>query len=815
MAILPAFGVTLLLYYIFNDLPDPQSLADNLWQPSIRVEDRQGRLLYESIDPDGGRNAPIPLTQIPLFLQQATILTEDKNFYSNPGVDLAGILRAFWINLQGKEIIAGGSTITQQLTRNLLLTEEQSQRTLRRKLRESWLAWRVARIYTKNDILEFYLNQSNYGGMAYGVEAAAQTYFGKSAATLTLAESALIAGLPQAPGAYNPLAHPEAAKERQTVVLGLMLKAGQISQSDYDLALREPLQFAAAPYPIRAPHFVMMALQEADSLLKTGRITDHQGIVVRTSLNWDWQQQAERIVAEQLARLARPLDGAPDRNAHNAALVALHPITGETLALVGNGDYFDAGNAGAVNMAIAPRQPGSAIKPFIYAAAFSPQVGTRLGVWNAATMIPDVRTVFLTAENEPYAPVNFSKDENGPVLARHALGSSLNIPAVAALDAVGLDNGLDFVQQMGIELSPDRERYGLSFALGGGEVRLTDLTAAFSVFANGGYRISPGIILEIRNASGALLYQSPPPKSERVLDKQAAWLISDILSDNEARMPAFGANSILRLDRTAAVKTGTTNSFHDNWTIGYTPDLAVGVWVGNANNEPMRGISGVSGAGPIWHHFMRAALADTPDKPFPQPDGLIQREICRLSGMLPSPDCPFVITEWFIPGTQPTQADNVYHRVWIDPDTGLLALPNSPAAQEHLALDLPPIFQDWAAAAGVPLLSDLKSQGDNAFVSDVVSLQFLSPDPNDLFFISPNLPRASQRIPIRVGYGVDLAQLDLFLDGQLIAQFDQPPYEYWWELSEGIHNLAATGTIANAGREEINVELSFSVSRPP
>ena len=380
-----------------------------------------------------------PLADIPLVLQQATIATEDQNFYTNPGVDGIGIIRAFWINLQGGEVLAGGSTITQQVTRNLLLeAEERGQRTVRRKLRESWLAWQVARQFGKDEILALYLNQMYYGAMAYGVEAAAQTFFGKSVENLTLAESALIAGLTQAPALYNPFVNAEAAKERQLVVLGLMRSQEYIEEDAYQLAVREPLQYNAAPYPVNAPHFVMMVQAELDALFSQQDIYHSGGLTVRTTLDANWQEHGENILREQLFRLNHPPDGGLGHRAESGALAALDPQTGQLLALVGSPDYFDDSISGAINMALVPRQPGSALKPIIYAAALAPDGPTR---WTAATMLPDVRTVFTTHEGDAYVPVNFSRDEHGPVLLRRALASSLNIPAVLTLEGVGVENG--------------------------------------------------------------------------------------------------------------------------------------------------------------------------------------------------------------------------------------------------------------------------------------------------------------------------------------------------------------------------------------
>jgi penicillin-binding protein 1C len=785
---------------ILADLPDPAALSAGAPMPSVRVEANDGRLLYEALDAQSGRQAVLPLAKIPLSLQQTTIAVEDRRFYENEGLDATGIARALWINARGGELLAGGSTITQQVTRNLLLVEERERRTVRRKLRESWLAWRISREYSKEEILALYLNHTYYGAMAYGVEAAAQTYFGKTAVDLTLAESALIAGLPQAPGAYNPFLNPEAAKARQAVVLGLALKADFISQADHDLALREPLLYAATPYPVHAPHFVMMVLQQVDSLFTPDEIKRYGGLTARTTLDLNWQKQAEAIVNEQLARLNQPPGGRSGHNANNAALVAMDPHSGAIRALVGNRDYFDAHNAGAVNMALSPRQPGSAIKPLIYAAALSPDHAGG-ATWTAATMIPDVRAAFPTTEGHPYVPVNFSQNENGPVLVREALASSLNIPAVIALESIGLEAGLDFAGQMGIGALGDPQSYGLSFALGGGAVTLLDLTSAYAVFANGGLRLAPVFIEEITAADGRTLYLAEPPSPHRVLDERVAWLISDILSDNQARTLAFGSNSVLRIDRTAAVKTGTTNNFHDIWSIGYTPDLAVGVWVGNANNQAMVAMTGVSGAGPIWHRAMRAFLAGEPDKPFSQPLGLVQMEVCRLSGLPPTDACPYRRQEWFLAGTQPTQEDGFFRLAAIDRRTGGLAAEGTNPAyiEMQTLLDLPPEFHAWARERGLPLLVDLERAAQTTAVSpsDAPLLRLIYPDPNAVFYLSPALPAEAQRILVQVAGGEYYQEATIWLDGRPLAVLDHPPYQAWWQLEPGQWRLAVTGLTAD------------------
>jgi penicillin-binding protein 1C len=778
--------------------------------PSVSIVDRNGRLLYDVIDTHSGRHTVLPLDQIPLALKQATIATEDRNFYENPGVDLEGILRAFWVNLRGGEVLAGGSTITQQVARNLLLdVDERSQRTVRRKLRESWLAWRVARELEKDAILSLYLNQMYYGAMAYGVEAAAQTYFGKPAADLTLAQSALLAGLTQAPSIYNPYANLEAAKERQLVVLDLMRRAGYINEAQQDLASREPLYLATTPYPVHAPHFVLMVQSELDGLFSQEEIYQRGGLTARTTLDLSWQQHAENIVLEQLARLNQPLDGGPGHNAHNASLVTLDPHTGDILALVGNVDYFGEAAGGAINMATAPRQPGSALKPIIYAAALSPD---QPAPWTAATMIPDVRTVFMTRKGEPYVPVNFSRDEHGPVLVRQALASSLNIPAVLVLDDIGVERAMDQASLMGINTLGDPDEYDLTFALGGSPVRLLDLSAAYGAFANGGSRLTPRLILDVTEAAGNEVYTAAPPEPVRVLDERVAWLINDILSDNDARLLSFGPNSILKLDRPAAVKTGTTNELRDNWTVGYTPELVVGVWVGNADNQPMQDVTGISGAGPIWHHFMRTVLAGAPETVFLQPPGLVSVEICSMSGLLPGGNCPYRRREWFLAGTQPTATDSFFRQVMVDRRTWRLADDWTPPEQrvEQLVLDLPPVLHSWARTEGVRLLDDLllASQGqDGTFEGTTssagfssTSVRLISPDPETIYRISSALPLESQQLRLEATGDANVSQITFWVDGAQFATLTEPPYEAWWPLATGQHRAWAVGRDASGER---------------
>jgi membrane peptidoglycan carboxypeptidase len=463
-------------------------------------------------------------------------------------------------------------------------------------------------------------------------------------------------------------------------------------------------------------------------------------------------------------------------------------------------------------MALAPRQPGSSLKPIVYAAGmgFSPSLPANGGEagggpFTPATRFHDVRTVFITHENDPYVPVNFSRKEHGPVLLRQALASSLNIPAVIALHTVGVETAMRQATLMGIGTLDDPDEVDLSFALGGGPVRLFDLTAAYAAFANGGSRITPRLILDVTDAQGNVLYEAEPAKLVQVLDERVAWLISDILSDDKARILSFGKDSILNIGRAAAVKTGTTNDFHDNWTVGYTPDVVVGVWVGNADNTPMFGVTGVSGAGPIWHNFMRAVLAGTPDKSFPRPEGLVQVEVCTLSGLLPSEGCPFGRMEWFIKGTEPQAGDTFYRQVEIDKRTGLLANEMTPPEQivPQLALALPLELHPWARAEELLLLDDLllasAAEGETATEASTTpgagspSLRLISPDPNTKYRISTAMPLAAQKLPVEAVGPASLQTITLWVDDEPLVTLTNPPYRIWWSLAPGVHTMWAVG----------------------
>ena len=786
-------GGTGLYLWLCAGLPAPDDLSAYTSAPSSKIYDRHGQLLFEMPPPYTGSHTPVTLDDISLYLIQATIATEDATFYSNPGMDLQGILRAVWINVQGGEVLAGGSTITQQLVRTVMFSaDERVERTLYRKLRELILAIRITRRYSKDEILTLYLNETYYGNMAYGVEAAAQAYFGKSARDLDLAECALLAGLPQGPAPYNPLEALDAAKARQAVVLDLMVKQEYVTAHDAELAKAEPLDFAAALFPIRAPHFVMFVRSQLERELGLARV-QAGGLDVYTTLDLDLTDTARDVIRHHLGLLAMchydPECPPGGRNVRNAALVALDPQTGEVVAMVGSPDYFSASIAGAVNGATALRQPGSSIKPLTYAAAFE-QAALGLGDFTPATMVLDVRTAFVTREGTPYVPLNYDLIFRGPVRLREALASSYNLVAVKVLDAIGVEALTEMARRLGITTFDDgagsADRIGLAVGLGGSEVRLLELTAAYAAFANGGYAMQPRVIRRVEDADGQVLWEPPGGMGDRVLDARVAYLITDILSDDLARVPTFGEGSILNLSRPAAVKTGTTTDFRDNWTVGYTPELVVGVWVGNADNETMKEVTGITGAAPIWHDVMEEALKGQPVQAFERPDGLVDVEVCALSGELPGPDCPHRIVETFIAGTEPDTVCQMHQRI----DGVVYTI-------------LPPEAQAWAREHNLPQPPTQEPQ-------PTTYLRITSPDAGAVYRIDPAQPRETQKIAISIAVDIYFEQIELSIDGLPLASLTAPPYTLLWRLEPGTHTFSAVGRTLD-GKEIVSGDVTIEV----
>jgi penicillin-binding protein 1C len=639
--------------------PEPR-----IFESSV-LYDRKGRILTEIFDE--GRRVWKPLSQVSPALVQAIIATEDATFYTNRGVDRRRAVAALVQNLANPDQLSGASTITMQLARNLFMPPaERFQPTLERKINEVLLAQELTELFTKDEILEMYLNLVYFGHRAYGPEAAARTYFGKSALALSMAEATLLAGLPQQPARLDPFLNFEAAKRRQRIVLDLMVRHGYLNAAAADRIFAEPITLAEDPdrRPTQAPHFVQYV---RDSLARYPELGNpgRTGLHVYTTLDLDMHNLAQQIVSEQVRALR------PRFNLTNAALVALKPGTAEILVMVGSADFNDARIGGQVNVVLRERQPGSAIKPVLYAAAFD------ANLISPATVLWDLSVTYPVVGARPYTPRNYDGRLRGPVTARMALAGSLNVPAVKLMEGVGLERFVEAANRMGVRsLSEDDiRRAGLAMTLGGSEVTLFDLAVSYHTIANHGLYVEPTAILRVTDARGRPI-PLPPQERRQAISPAAAYLVTDILSDNDARTPIFGVNSPLRLSRPAAAKTGTTTSFRDNLTVGYTRYLVAGVWAGNNDGRPMRNATGVTGAAPIWKMFMEAVMADpvllrtldAPEDPaawaFEQPD-----DVVRIAH-----PCP---RELYCP-----PQGEIFTRKWIE--THLLSGPYADAYQSGL-----------------------------------------------------------------------------------------------------------------------------------
>lgn len=721
-----AVSTAFVVYESFaRELPSPEEIQRRSVETfeTTRLYDRTGQhVLYEFMpqeDMSGGKRTWVPLARIPEYLRNATIAVEDKTFYTNPGgINIEGVTRAAWGVIRG-QYAGGGSSIYQQLVRNVIMSpEERMEPSYERKIKEMILSIELTRRYPgiegRNKILEWYLNNIFYGRHAYGVEAAAQAYFGKHVEELSLAESAMLVPLGNLPtllwrgyGLRYASEQDAELKRRQELVLEQMYRQGYITAEEAERAKQEAVVIVPEGGALIAPHFVIYVRDELEK--KYGKEAVYSGgLQVITSIDLDIQAKAQEIARQHIAKIRA------ERNAHNAAVVVLDPKTAEILAMVGSLDYEDDSIDGQVNMATSPRQPGSSFKPFVYATAFAQG-------YTPATMIMDVRTSFPDPPSAvPYVPENYSRTFHGPILLRRALGSSLNIPAVAMAHKVGTDKIVRTARAMGITTLTEAG-YGLSLALGGYGVTLLDMTYAFSVFANGGTmlgepipaeqlrpgyrRLNPVSVLRVSDARGNALYEYRGPQRQEVIRPEVAFLINDILSDNNARAPAFGPNSYLVLeDRPAAAKTGTTDDFIDGWTVGYTPQYVVGVWVGNANAEPMIKAPGVRAAGPIWQTLMKELHKGLPVEGFPRPAGIETAVVDGTSGKLPTEYSPWRMQEVFIKGTVPTEPDDVHRPYRICKQSGKLATVYCPAQDvETVVFEIyPPEADDWVREQGIP-----------------------------------------------------------------------------------------------------------------
>ncbi len=657
------FGFIILLFaWYAKDLPSPSKINSKLSEQSTQIFDRNGKLLYEV---HGNENRIlVDWDEMPQNVKDATVAIEDKNFYKHHGFDVKRIFGSFIFNILHNDKSQGGSTITQQYIKNALLSSEKS---YSRKIKEFMLAIMIEQMYSKEDILKMYLNEIPYGSNAYGIQVAAKTYFNKDAKDLTLEESAILAALPNAPTYYSPYGqHKDELIERKNLVLDLMAKQKYISKEEAEAAKKRPIAFSNNVYGnITAPHFVMYVKEQL--IEKYGENTVNTGgLKVYTTLDLEKQEIAEAAVKKYGEK------NTTRYNASNASLVAMDPKTGQVLAMVGSRDFFNKDIDGNVNVAIMNRQPGSSFKPYAYATLF------KKNGWGAGSTVYDLKTDF----GGGYSPNNYEGGFMGPMSIRRALQGSRNVPAVKVLYMAGVKNTIATARDMGITTLNDSADYGLSLVLGAGEVKLLDHTGAYGVFANGGVKKDTTVFMKIEDNKGKTLEEYKDNSGKRVLDPQIAYLISNILSDDASRTYIFGRNSDLSLGRRpAAAKTGTTDSYKDAWTMGYTPSLVAGVWAGNNDGTPMsRGSGGFAVAAPIWNEFMNKALAGTKAEHFGRPSGIKTVTLDSITGKKPTSSSKKTTTDIF-PSWYKVPYAGESSEYKVNPATGKLVNDSCPPAE--------------------------------------------------------------------------------------------------------------------------------------
>jgi penicillin-binding protein 1C len=735
--------------------PIPADLLDERDATSTVVVDRRGLPLYEALSNDGTRSIRLDAAHLPPMLVAATVAAEDRRFWSHPGVDPVAILRALKRNLAERQVVEGGSTITQQ-TAKLLMNRRAPGRTrgISGKVREAVLAMRLEHRFTKQQILAMYLNLAGYGNQITGVSRASRAYFGCDPSMLTAAQAAFLAGLPQRPAGFNPYRHPQAATVRQQVVLRRMASAGALTQDQWNDARAERLSFTRAAAPFAAPHFVERVLAAAGA---------NRPARIETTLAAELQRDVTGIVRSHRGLLDK-------HGAANVAVVVLDTARGEWLAGEGSGDYFDAAHGGAIDGVTTARQPGSALKPFTYALAFEEG-------YTPASVLADVPSHFPTADpGVLYSPRNYDGRYRGPLLARRALAGSENVPAVALASEIGVPKLLRFLSRGGLSTF-DRSAayYGLGVTLGNAEVRLDELVAAYSAFGRGGDWIEPTSTRRDGTARPRRPFVSP----------LTAFWITDILSDPDAREYIFGRGGHLEFPFPVAVKTGTSQAYHDNWTVGYTRNVTVGVWVGNFDRKPLRNSSGVTGAAPIFHAVMLAAERRTaagrdafPDSEIlPPPSGVEEREVCALSGMTANAWCPSRHRERLPAGDHLPCS---WHHL---SDEGLLTI-------------WPPEYRQWARQNGLlveqPAVVHTAQAGRVRTQSPsppAPPLTIVSPPSGATYLIDPTLRREFQTLPLRVVVPVT-GQIEWSIDGRVVgtSSSDAP---LQWPLAAGVHRVTA------------------------
>ena len=748
------FVVFLLIF-----LPLPKQLTNPSYFESIKVLDRNSKLLYTVRQDNYGVQYKVKFSEIPKNIVWALISIEDRDFYSHIWISFKAILRAAYLNIVSWKIVSGWSTITQQLVRNRLMPDK---RDLFYKLKEIYFAIRLNGIKTKNEILEEYLNNTYFWHQAYGINAAADIYFGKKIEELSLAQVSLLVGLLQSPNTLDPYKNYKAAIKRSQKVLLAMSDIWLVSDEQYNNALKEPIKLDSGRVEILAPHFVNWLISIEDNIFKSKEVI--------TTIDSDLQREIETIIQNELKKLE-------DKNVSSAAVVVIDVKSGELLSMIWSAAFWNKDNDGQVNVATSPRQPGSALKPFTYALAL--KQGD-----SAATTVADIETQFFTQEWNPYIPRNYNYGYHGLVRYREALANSYNISAVKVLEKVWVSNLLNFLKDAGIQtLNKSPEYYWLALTLGDWEVKLLELAQAYWVFARQ-WKTLPIKIIKNHSVS----------KPEQILDSKIAWIISDILSDNDARLPEFWVGSVLNFDFPVAVKTWTTRNSRDNWTMGFTQDRIVWVWVWNADNAPMRWTSWVTGAGPIFRAVMLAAMKNIPKRDFIKPSWINEVQICALSGKLPGKNCSNVVTEFFIKGSQPKEEDDIFQKIPIDLRNGLLWYScEDKFIKEEVFAVFPLELQSWAVENGwqqAPKNSSQLCQNSwsNINVSNNI-LEITQPNNFDSFKLDPLVPDENEKIIFKARSNLHFESVDWFVDDEFVWSAKDPNYRFEWLPSAWKHKI--------------------------
>lgn len=775
------FLAALPLFYILLPLSQSELLQQQAL--SLRIYDRNELLLREVLSDESSIAQRVALQDLPLYVRHAIIAIEDKNFYSHWGIDVGAVLRAAWQNLRALRVVSGASTLTQQTARLILHTE----RGFLQKIWTVLFALRMELYLSKDEILEEYFNRAPFGNQAFGIAAASARYFQKPPSLLTLAEAALLAGLPQAPSRYNPFHYLSKAKARQAEVLRRMAALGFITDAQLRDALAQPIDLAPAKRAFSAPHFVDAVLLHQ---------APHQRVqAIYTTLDLPLQEACERYVREHLWRLRF-------HNVTNAAVVVMDNHTGDILAMVGSADYFKAEIDGAYNGALAARQPGSALKPFTYALALEKGM-------TASTLLPDLPLPFPIPDrqrpdgiSEAFFPQNFDKKFHGPVRLRQALACSYNITAVKVLEYVGVENLYNLLRSLGFTtLSRAASYYGLGLTLGNSDVRLLEMVRAYSIFVRDGRLLPERWITHLVQANGDTLFIAPAqPSSQRYLSPEVAYLIADILSDNAARRPAFGANSVLRFPFATLCKTGTTKDYRDNWAFGVTEDFTVGVWVGNFNGTPMQNVSGVDGAGPILRDILMHLFKHYPDKPgfqkaeFDMPATIKVRKVCPISGELACEHCPSTMEEKFVYDRLPKRHCTIHKLFHIDVRNGALATPHTPREFIRATVfeDYPPEYRAWAQSQHKPL-----PPCEFSLLND--SLAHASPLPQaprvtypiaEMLFVRDKDLRADfQAIVFKAVVPKNAQKVEWILNNEKLGESSAAHPQWLWPIRAGRHHL--------------------------